>query len=269
MTISVLITSYNYEKYIKEAIESVRNQTFKDWELIIVDDASSDKSLDIIKEAAEKDNRIKVFCNKKNIGLTKTLQKALEFASGEWIGILESDDMWASDYLAQKIEVIHEHKDAGIIFNDVEIIGDDREVKRFVESNRNFLKKFNYPRNMFWDMNLKNRIVTFSSVMIRKDLLEQVSWNTPSDRLLDWWLYILLAYSNKFFYIDKKLTKWRIHSDSYINRKNSGKRIMTNVLAMIEVFKKNPSCSLMLFIVYTTAAFTVMKLLKKLPSIKK
>src|SRR5699024_11209238 len=122
------------------------------------------------------------------------------------------------------------------------------KMKGVVEENRRFLRSKKYPRNMFWDMNLQNRIMTFSSVMIRRDLFDQVNWNTQSDRLLDWWLYIQMAYGNKFYYLDKKLTNWRIHSDSYINQRSSSNCIMTNVLAMIEVFRKKPSFGLLLFI---------------------
>lgn len=264
MLISILVTSYNYDKYIKNAIESIKNQTFEDWELIIVDDASEDSSVEIITKATDSYGRVRTIVNDQNMGLEATLEKAFKYASGKWIAILESDDEWTPDYLEEKIKVILKNPDAAVIFNDVETIGNVGKMAGLLYANRKFLRSKKYPRNMFWDMNLKNRIVTFSSVMIRRDLLEKVNWNTPSDRLLDWWLYIQIAYKNKFYYIDKKLTKWRIHSDSYINQKSSANCIMTNVLAMIEVYRRKPSFGLLLFILYTIPAFILTKLMRKL-----
>lgn len=263
MFVSILMTSYNYENYIKEAVESVLAQSFNDWELIIVDDASLDSSVQIISVAAESDKRVRTIVNDKNMGLEASLAKALKYSSGKWIAILESDDSWTPEYLEEKIKVILKNPEAGVIFNDVELVGEDSGIELIVNTNRRFLADKNFPRNMFADFNLRNRIMTFSSVMIRRDLLEAVNWNTPSDRLLDWWIYIQLAYSNKFYYIDKKLTKWRIHSDSYINRKGPANCIMTNVLAMIEIFRKKPSIGLFFFILYTIPAFIFVKILKK------
>lgn len=264
MFISILVTSYNYDKYIKYAIESIKNQTFEDWELIIVDDASQDRSVEIITQATGSNDRVRTIVNDENMGLEASLEKAFKYASGQWIAILESDDTWEPDYLAEKIKVILQNPDAGVVFNDVNLIGDADRVNLILDTNRNFLRSKKFPRNMFYDMNLRNRIMTFSSVMIKRELLEQVSWNTPSDRLLDWWLYIQLAHKNKFYYVDKKLTNWRIHSDSYINNRSSANCIMTNVLALIEIFRKKPSFGLLMFILYTIPAFIVVKLLKKL-----
>ena len=166
MLISILVTSYNYDKYIKNAIESIKNQTFEDWELIIVDDASEDRSVEIITKATDSYGRVRTIVNDQNMGLEATLEKAFKYASGKWIAILESDDEWTPDYLEEKIKVILKNPDAAVIFNDVETIGNVGKMAGLLYANRKFLRSKKYPRNMFWDMNLKNRIVTFSSVMI-------------------------------------------------------------------------------------------------------
>lgn len=76
MKISIVTASYNYENYIKETIKSVLNQTYQDWELIIIDDCSSDNSVNVIKSF--QDDRIKLFVNKQNLGLAKTLKLGIE-----------------------------------------------------------------------------------------------------------------------------------------------------------------------------------------------
>lgn len=103
MLVSVVVTSYNYQKYIKDTIISVLNQTFKDWEMIVIDDASTDASVKIIQELTKNDSRVKLIQNSENIGLKNSIKKALKEASGEWIAFLESDDLWREDYLEKKL----------------------------------------------------------------------------------------------------------------------------------------------------------------------
>ena len=90
MKVSVVITSYNYDKYIKDAIESVLNQTYSDFELVIIDDCSTDNSVNIINQF--EDERIKFIQNEQNLGLKNSMQKAISCCIGEWIAFLESDD---------------------------------------------------------------------------------------------------------------------------------------------------------------------------------
>ena len=97
--ISILMPSYNYASYI-----SVIKQTYTNWELIIIDDASTDSSLGIIKEYLRKDPRIKLVINEKNLGLAKTLKKGISFAESSWIAFLECDDIFQPTSLEKKIE---------------------------------------------------------------------------------------------------------------------------------------------------------------------
>jgi len=104
MKISIITANYNYAQYIEEAINSVINQSYGDWELIIVDDGSSDNSVEIIKSYCEKDSRIRLFqhANGENKGLKETLLLGISHASGDWIAFLESDDSFTLDNLQQE-----------------------------------------------------------------------------------------------------------------------------------------------------------------------
>ena len=123
--ISILMPSYNYASYIREAIESVIKQTYTNWELIIIDDASTDSSLGIIKEYLRKDPRIKLVINEKNLGLAKTLKKGISFAEGNWIAFLECDDIFQPTSLEKKIEAAQ--SGAELIFSAAE--GFDNKIK--------------------------------------------------------------------------------------------------------------------------------------------
>ena len=248
MLISVVITSYNYEKYLKDTINSVLSQTYSDWEMIVIDDASTDSSVDIIKEFVKKDSRIKLIENETNLGLTKTLKKGVEAASGEWVAVLESDDRLREDYLEKKAAIANKYPDIGMIFNDVELFGDEERIKdvskKFTDTAK-YLKGKTYPRNIFKDLIYFNRVLTLSAVFISREKVLKCDWETPSDRILDWWL--LLHFTRKYdcFYIPEKLTKWRIHYGSYINKKQKIFAIPVNLLALIDIIKKEKDIRLL------------------------
>ena len=94
--VSVLMPAYNVEKYVGEAIESILNQTFKDFEFIIINDGSTDNTPKIIKEYAKKDKRIKFIDNKKNKGFIASLNECLDNATGEYVAKMDSDDIFAN-----------------------------------------------------------------------------------------------------------------------------------------------------------------------------
>lgn len=262
MEVSVIITSYNYEKYIKEAIDSVLNQTFQDFELIIIDDASTDSSYQIISEYAAKNDKIKVIRNTENQGLVCSLQMAILSASGNWIAILESDDVWNLDYLEKKIDISKQYSSVGFIYNNVEFSGDNldyakQKFSKLIE--RNINRK--YPKNMFYVFGFENPVLTMSSVFIKRDLFKSVDFNTPIDKLLDWYLYIQIARKTDFYYVDEKLTKWRQHEKSYINADRKIKFKFANICAYIEILKSEPlNIKLIFFIIYSTVGMCVKRL---------
>lgn len=238
MKVSVIITSYNYEQYLKEAIESVLNQTYSDFELIVIDDCSTDNSIDVIKQFS--DERIKFIQNEQNLGLKGSMQKAISLCTGDWIAFLESDDIWFPETLEKRLECAEKYPQVGIIFNDVLEFGDEKwllAVKKNFERVRKILSKKAFPKNIFYDINLHNLILTFSSVMIKRELFENLNFETPIDSLLDWWIYIHIAYNTDAFYMKEKLTKWRQHRQSYITRKKKTKFKMANIRAYLDVYK--------------------------------
>ena len=107
--VSVIVPNYNCEKFIEETVNSVINQTYKNWELLIVDDCSTDGSVEVIKKLQAADGRIKLFINEKNSGAAASRNKALKEASGKWIAFLDSDDLWLPDKLEKQIAFMEEN----------------------------------------------------------------------------------------------------------------------------------------------------------------
>ncbi|MDO4479203.1 MAG: glycosyltransferase [Lachnospiraceae bacterium] len=104
VTVSVIMPAYNAAGTLKSTLDSLRAQTFSDWELVLVDDGSRDGTLALAKEMAEADPRIRIFENEANKGVTYTRARAADLARGEWIAILDSDDQWAPDKLEKQLK---------------------------------------------------------------------------------------------------------------------------------------------------------------------
>ena len=105
--VSIIMPSYNSEKYIVAAIKSVQAQTYENWELIVVDDCSTDSTVDIIRRF--EDARIRLYVKKKNSGAAQSRNKALREAKGKWIAFLDSDDVWHPEKLERQISFMQEH----------------------------------------------------------------------------------------------------------------------------------------------------------------
>ena len=255
MLVSIIVTSYNYQQYIKDTINSVLKQTYKNLELIVIDDASTDSSVEIIKEIAGNDSRIKLILNNENLGLKKSIQKALKEASGEWISFLESDDLWREDYLEKKVKIIEQDRHFGFIFNDVELFGET--IKKSFPKTKGV-----FPRSMFYEFGISNPVLTMSCVMVKKNLLELIDFDTPIDRLLDWYIYIQLARLTDFYYLPEKLTCWRQHRESYLGQHSRCRFRFANIAAYLKILKQEPfNLHLLIFIIFTAAGMCIKRLL--------
>ena len=119
--VSVLMTSYNHERFIQEAIESVLAQTCSDLELIVVDDASKDGSREIIKELQRKDKRIKPVFHASNKGIARTINDGIENSSGKYLALIASDDLWREDKLEKQLEILEKNENR-VVWCNAEII---------------------------------------------------------------------------------------------------------------------------------------------------
>ncbi len=119
--VSIITPNYNSEQFIKKTIESVLSQTYQNWEMLIVDDVSSDKSIEIIEEYTKKDSRIKLIRLEKNSGPVVARNRAIKEAKGRYIAFLDSDDFWHKDKLVIQLEFMEE-KEAILSFTGYYIV---------------------------------------------------------------------------------------------------------------------------------------------------
>ncbi len=221
--ISILLPSYNYAHYIVETIESILAQDYPYWELIIIEDGSSDNSLDIVQQYATKDERIKCLqhANGENRGLSASLQLGISNSQYPYIAFLEADDIWEKNSLSERIAAIKK-EDAVLVFNALQFIYDGH---RDIEYNALLHKIIDtafmnrrppqvYSKEIF----AINFIQTFSSVMVKREALVACNFNTPEQACLDKWLWEQVSTQGLCLYLPKALTKWRLHEQSFTMR---------------------------------------------------
>lgn len=224
LKVSIITASYNYENYIRETIESVIAQTFENWEMIIVDDGSTDNSVEVIKSYAAKDERIKLFQHENGVnkGLAETLKTGIRYASGEWVAFVESDDSLKPDYLEKKLAIAEKYPDAGLIFNALDMFGEQEIIERFgkyFNLQQSILQNKDFPCSMaeLFKKVKFNPIPTFSVVMVRRELLLLLDYDCPEKPCLDQYLWWQLAAQTMMYYCPEKLSNWRMHKNSYIS----------------------------------------------------
>ena len=216
--VSVILTSYNHAKYLCEAIDSVLNQTFTDFELIIWDDVSPDESWELINQY--KDPRIKAFQNNKNKGFVFGVNKAiLEIATGDYIASHHSDDVWELDKLEKQVSFLDSNPDIAAVFTWASIINENGEKiqnNHFVQENRTRWQWLN-------DLFLGENHLSDPSALVRKQCYQNVGLYKYSLNMMpdaEMWSRVLLKYP--IHVIQEKLTKHRLFSD---NSNLSGCRI--------------------------------------------
>lgn len=126
--ISVIMGVYNGERFLRESIDSVLNQTYSNFEFLICNDCSSDSSVDILEEYAALDSRIKIIHNKNNMGLAASLNRCIDMAQGEFLARMDCDDRCASNRFETQIEFLNCHKDVSVVGSNVYYMDDKGEV---------------------------------------------------------------------------------------------------------------------------------------------
>ncbi|MDL2257322.1 glycosyltransferase [Bacteroidales bacterium OttesenSCG-928-I14] len=202
--ISVLMPVYNGERYLKEAIESILNQTYEDFELVIINDGSTDNSEQII--LSYDDKRIKYCPSIKNEGLIKTLNKGIDFCSGKWIARMDADDISLPERFEKQINFLEQHPEFVMLGAYMGKI--DKEGKRKEKYNRfipnHLLKEQLFFRNYF----------AHSSMMIRKDILMEFRYDSNYPCAEDYFLWSQIALKYPVANLPEELVLYRVHSES-------------------------------------------------------
>lgn len=211
--VTVLMLVYNAEKYIREAIDSVLNQTFEDFELLIIlESRTSDLSKDIIKTYIDK--RIRLIENKKSMNLSELRNKGLRLTKGEYIAIMDADDISYPNRLKVQYEYMEKNPDVGIVGSWNDVIDDVGKAVEFWNADRS-------SEDIYYILNFRN-CLTHCSILFRKDLvMNNGGYNENMNLSEDYELYNRISKIARIHQIQQPLVKWRRHHNSIGFRKRN------------------------------------------------
>ena len=193
-TISVIVPAYNGERTILETIASVQQQTFSDFELIVINDGSTDRTLELVSTV--QDSRLKVF-SYSNGGLPIARNRGIAQAAGEFITFIDADDLWAPDKLELQLAALQHHPEAGLAYSWTLVMDDKGE---------NFYpgKSVSFEGNVYRELLLSNFIASGSNVMLPRKTIESVGEFDPSLKSCEDWDYWLRVAARWHFVIVPK-----------------------------------------------------------------
>ena len=230
--VSIVTPVYNAERFIKETIDSVIAQTYKNWEMILVDDCSSDSSAEIIDEYVISDSRIKYMKNAENSGAAVSRNAGIEAAEGQYIAFVDSDDVWESEKLEKQLEFMKE-KGYGFTFTSYRYVMEDGSV---TDKTARAIEKINY------NGLLKNTVIGCSTVVIDKKItgdfrmpLLRRGQDTAT------WLQILKKIDYAYG-LDIPLVKYRKVSNSISSNKFKALKRTWNIYRNVEHLGLIKSC---------------------------
>lgn len=238
MLVSIIIPNYNYANFLEICILSVLNQTHQNFEVIIIDDCSSDNSLQIANKFVY-DSRIKIFKNTQNYGVCYCRNKGIEESQGEYICFLDPDDYWLSSKLEKQLNAINT-QNSNLSFTDIDVL----KNQQIVHTRKHFYKKYNF------NTLLKRNFIPHSSLMIKKETIGGLRYKTvqANSQYIDWLLkvshinrlihedyaFLLELYrtrSIKSSYIAESLVVYRTHE------KNFSKSYRKKFLSLFFIYK--------------------------------
>jgi glycosyltransferase involved in cell wall biosynthesis len=206
----------NGERYIAQAIESIRRQTYSDFELVVVDDGSSDRTKEIALEF-QTALTLKYVRHETNQGITRSVNDGLRHSSGRFVAFLDHDDLWFPDFLETQLTYLTEHPDVGMVHSDFQTIdGEGRILEHSVARERNRTRPSGY---IFKELFMQSMICG-NSVLIRKECFDRLGLWDESLRWADYHMWLRVARQYKIDYVPRVLTAYRQHS-SQCTRGNS------------------------------------------------
>jgi len=230
--ISVIMSVYNSEKYLSEAIESVLNQSFSNFEFLITNDCSTDNSSILLEKYSKIDSRIKILNNKSNIGLTKSLNKMVKLSKGKYIARMDSDDICREDRFEKELELIKK-SNADVVFSNCEII--DSHSNKVCNA-----WKPNDVNKILKNINYINYIPHPSVLLNKQSLIDMDFYNENCKTGQDKELWKRMINANKIFqFINLPLLKYRLNPKSVRNIRSSDENYDLAKICIVNRDKKN------------------------------
>ncbi len=224
--VSVIIPTYNRSELLKKAVASLKNQSHQNFEIIIIDDFSTDDTAAVVKEM--EDDRIIYLKHDTNKGGSEARNTGIKRATGDFIGFLDSDDQWLPRKLEKQLRQFEGQPDVGVVYTGVQVVNENNQPTRKIVPE--------YRGDILPKLFESNCIDTTSSVLVRKEVLDQVQgFDAALPSCQDWDLYIRLAQVTKFDFVKENMVLFYHHSGERIT--TNKKSVLTGHLSIFEKYK--------------------------------
>ncbi|MBR2289487.1 MAG: glycosyltransferase family 2 protein [Clostridia bacterium] len=225
--INILMATYNGRRYVAKQIESILNQTYQDFRLIISDDCSSDSTLKILEEYEAKDKRIEIFYQGENLGVQANFEFLIGKVRSEYFMFSDQDDIWEPDKIEKSVKKLEE-ENLDLVYTDLSVV--DSRLNEIAPSYWKLkgldyrIKKYNNFESLYL-----NNFVTGCTMLVRsKWINEFMPFPKKSKYILhDYWISLIVSQNGKIGYIDEALVKYRQHKDNKIGSKTRSEQMKT------------------------------------------
>ncbi|QTY27707.1 glycosyltransferase [Flavobacterium sp. CS20] len=236
--VSIIAVCYNHAKYVIETLESIKNQTYSNIELIIMDDCSTDNSVEVIKLWIKKTNYpCRLIAHQENQGLCKTLNEALRLIKGEYYQGLACDDVILKEKIKTQVKLFKELKDEyAVIYSDAYLMNDKSQLYYGNFIQRYKPKILEVPYGNIYQELINTNFIPAMSVLIKTDLVRKIDGYDEKLTYEDYDLWLRLAKNYKFYFSNYKSCKYRIHDN---NMHTSSKFDEVSTINTFYIFKKH------------------------------
>lgn len=207
-TVSIIMPVLNGERYIAEAIESICRQTYSSYELLVIDDGSTDRTHEIVLGFAARLD-LKCIRHETNQGITPSINDGIRRASGSFITFLDHDDLWLPEFLETQLTYLREHPDVGMVHSDIRTIDGDGNI---LEHSAAECRRRAQPSGFVFRDLFLHSMICGNSVMIRKECFDRLGLWDESLRWADYHMWLRIARHYKVDYVKKVLTAYRQHA---------------------------------------------------------
>ena len=226
--ISVIIPTYNREDFISETIQSVLDQTYKDFEIIVVDDGSKDNTKSFLEKFGSKIKLIE----QKNQERAASRNNGVKASCGEYLAFVDSDDVWISNKLEKQLEILENNKETILTYGKSFRINQASKPLKVAQR-----QLAGYSGNVFEKLLFRNFIVS-ATPMVRREYFERTSgFETKYVPYEDWELWVRLSLLGKFFFVNKPLAYYRIHPEQSLKTTTAQKIEEVTTLLLEDSFR--------------------------------
>lgn len=206
--VTVVVPSYNHSQYVARTIESVAAQSYGNIEVVVIDDASSDNSVDVLEDLQERFD-FKLVVHIENRGLPATLNEGIMLSNGSYVCVVASDDYWPSDKIARQVAVMSEYPEVAVSYGCQEGFSDSGDIRRYSLKASEGVKE-----NLFGELITWETTIPALTAMVRRSVYDEVGFYDESVAIEDWCMWLRISKKYPFYFINETLGYYRLHENN-------------------------------------------------------